>query len=256
VMRSYVADLHVHTLLSPCAEVEMTPRNIIEQALEIGVDIVAITDHNAGDNIIAAERAAEGTGILVIPGMEVETREEVHFIALFESLAVYAEWQRFVDLHITELVNDEDAFGGQFVVDHEDNLVEVKEVMLLASLHCSLAEATAEVKRLGGVAIASHVDRPSYSVISQLGFVPADVTLAAVEVSRRCQDKGTQSRIREATGLPLVTASDAHTIGDFINGPKTVLHLEEASLSEVKLALSGLQGRHIGEFLYAPETTR
>lgn len=253
-LRPYVADLHVHTLLSPCAEVEMTPRNIVQTALENGVDIVAITDHNAGDNIIAAQRAAEGTGLLVIPGMEVETREEVHFIALFESLEVYAKWLDFVALHITELVNDEDAFGGQFVVDHEDNLVEVKEVMLLASLHCSLAEATAEVDRLGGVSIASHVDRPSYSVISQLGFIPANVKLAAIEVSRRCRDKEAQDRIRDATWMSMITASDAHTIDDFINGPKTVFYLQQASLAELKLAFAKEGGRRIGAFLYGPDS--
>ena len=90
------ADLHVHSLLSPCAAVEMTPRNIIRNAVAAGVDIVAITDHNAGDNVAAALRAAVGSGVTVLPGMEGQTREEVHLLTLFEKMRDLVIWCDFI----------------------------------------------------------------------------------------------------------------------------------------------------------------
>ncbi|AJQ29379.1 PHP domain protein [Pelosinus fermentans JBW45] len=85
-MRQFVADLHVHSVLSPCAAVEMTPRSIVWHAAKHGIDIVAITDHNACDNVVAVFEAAKGTNVVILPGMEVETEEEVHMIVLFEKM--------------------------------------------------------------------------------------------------------------------------------------------------------------------------
>src|SRR5450830_1898263 len=105
MMRWFRADLHVHTLLSPCAAVEMTPRNIVRHALIAGVDIVAITDHNAGDNVVATLRAARGTGVVVLPGMEVQTHEEVHLLTLFEKIRDFMKWCEFIKMHRTNLHN-------------------------------------------------------------------------------------------------------------------------------------------------------
>ncbi len=244
-MRRYVADLHVHTLLSPCAAVEMTPRNIVWHAARHGVDIVAITDHNAGDNVPAALAAAKGTDVTVLPGMEVETKEEVHLVVLFEKPRQLFAWEKIVAAHRSGRMNDPDRFGAQFVVDAEDNLVAVKEEMLLASLTLSLEETCDQVNALGGLAIASHVDRPAYSVLSQLGFIPPGLALTAVEVSRRVARAEAAKRFPAIGKWPVVTASDAHTIEDFLAGPKMAFNIEEPTLAEIRQALYNENSRGV-----------
>ena len=245
MMRCMIADLHIHSLLSPCAAVEMTPRSIVENAMRCGVDVIAITDHNACDNVSAAIEAARGTKITVLPGMEVETKEEVHVLVLFDTLAQMKEWEKYVDAHRSGLLNDEERFGAQFIVDAGDRFIGTKREMLLASLSCGFEEVTAEATGRGGICIASHVDRPLYSVISQLGFIPPGAKLAAVEVSRNMDVKSAAARIPPIGHLPVVTASDAHTLKDFINGPKTEIYMEYPSLAEIIRALNNEGGRRV-----------
>ena len=237
MMRRYVADLHVHSLLSPCAEIEMTPSNIVWHAVQHKVDIVAITDHNACDNVGAALEAAKGTDVTILPGMEVESKEEVHLIVLFEKMRQLKEWEEFTKCHMSGRLNNAERFGAQFIVDAEDNFVAEKTEMLLASLTVGVAQITEQVKKIGGICIASHVDRPTYSIISQLGFIPADVELAAVEVSRNMSIEQAPKRIPAIGCLPIITASDAHVMDDFINGPKTVFYMEQPTLPEIRQAL-------------------
>lgn len=245
MMRCYVADLHIHTLLSPCASVEMTPRNIIETAVKYGVDIIAITDHNACDNVSSVIEAAEGTSVAVLPGMEVETREEVHIVVLFDNIEQLKTWEVFVQNHMLGLLNDESSFGGQFIVDAKDEFVGIKPEMLLASLTCGIEEVTAEVSAIGGICIASHVDRPVYSILSQLGFIPSDAVLSAMEVSRRLTVAQAIERFKTVSNIPVITSSDAHTISDFISGPKTVFYMEKPTLPEIKQALLNKNNRRI-----------
>ena len=244
-MRWFRADLHVHTVLSPCAAVEMTPRNIIRHAQSAGIDIVAITDHNAGDNVAAALRATAGTTVTVLPGMELQTREEVHLLALFGKMREFLKWCEFILPHRSPLRNDETRFGPQFVVDETDELIRVEETMLLASTDLSLEEAVTQVNALGGIAIAAHVDRPMFSCLTQLGFIPPDLGLAAVEVSRNTRADSAREKYPRIGGLPIITSSDAHTIEDFITGPKTMFLAETPTLSEIRQALAGKEGRRI-----------
>ena len=245
MMRWFRADLHVHTVLSPCAAVEMTPRNIVRHAQAAGIDIVAITDHNAGDNVAAALRAAAGTTVAVLPGMELQTREEVHLLALFGKMREFVKWCEFVLPHRSPLRNDETRFGPQFVVDETDELIRVEEAMLLASTDLSLEEAVTEVNALGGIAIAAHVDRPMFSCLTQLGFIPPDLGLAAVEVSRNTRVESAREKLPRIGGLPIITSSDAHTIEDLLSGPKTMFLAETPTLSEIRQALAGKEGRRI-----------
>lgn len=245
MMRCFVADLHVHSLLSPCADVEMTPRNIIISAVNCGVDIVAITDHNSCDNVCAAIEAAAGTGVTVVPGMEVETQEEVHLVVLFDNIMQLKSFNVFVESHLSGLINDESRFGAQFIVNARDELIGTREEMLLASLLCGVGEVTAEARARGGICIASHIDRPAYSILSQLGFIPPDALLAAVEVSRRTSVTKAPELFPAIGRLPVITSSDAHYLRDFIAGPKTVLYLEEPTLAEIKQAFGGQNNRKI-----------
>lgn len=244
-MRWFRADLHVHTLLSPCAAVEMTPRNIIRHAQSAGIDIVAITDHNAGDNVAAALRCAAGTDVAVVPGMEVQTREEVHLLTLFGKMREFAKWCDFVSHHRSSLQNDDQKFGAQFVVDEADELVRIEKNMLLASTDLSVEEVAGQVADMGGITIAAHVDRPSFSLLSQLGFIPPESGLDAVEVSRNMRVDQARSRFPAIGSLPVISSSDAHTIDDFISGPKTMFLMESPTFSEMRQALVGEEGRRI-----------
>lgn len=238
----FTADLHVHTLLSPCAAVEMTPRNIIWHAVEKGINIIAITDHNACDNVVAAIKAAENTDVTVIPGMEVETREEAHFIVLFEKMRQLRAWEQLVEKNRPQLLNDEKKFGAQFVVDAEDNLISVKEDLLLCSLCISASELVNCIHELGGLVIASHIDRPAYSIVSQLGFIPPDLHVDAVEISRRSRQEK-KHLLFAPQHIPVMTSSDAHTMEDFMSGPVTYFDLNRPTFEEIRQALRGVNGR-------------
>jgi PHP family Zn ribbon phosphoesterase len=222
----------------------MTPRQIIMYAAALGIDIVAITDHNASENIKAALDAARNYKITVIPGMELQTREEVHVICLFPDLAALEDWQHVINQKLPNLKNNENIFGAQFIVDSEDELVAVDERMLLASADISIEDAVAGVAKRGGICIASHVDRPSYSVLSQLGFIPEGVNFAALEISRRTTPEQLCEIFPMARVLPVITSSDAHRISDLL-GPKTIFYIQEPTLTEIAMALRGENGRKV-----------
>lgn len=243
-MHSILADFHIHTLLSPCAEIEMTPHHIVMRAAEFGIGAVAITDHNASANALAAVKAGERYGVKVFPGMEVECLEEAHIVVLFDTLKQLNAWQQLVDGKMNGLLNNAEKFGGQFVVDDDDNFIREEERLLLAPLKMTAAEVVREAERLGGMSIAAHIDRPSYSIVGQLGFIEPDFGFAAAEISAAGWRASKQSKLQRVAGyLPFVTDSDAHNIMDFVQGPKNLITVEELTVAELKLALTNSSGR-------------
>src|SRR5512141_848639 len=122
-MKQFRADLHVHTVLSPCADVEMIPPLIVQRALENNIDLIAITDHNASANVRAVQKAAGSTDLIVLAGMEVQSREDVHLLTLFETLDALEAWQEQVDNALPNLPNDPDYFGEQFIVDETGEFI-------------------------------------------------------------------------------------------------------------------------------------
>ena len=243
-MRTLLADFHIHTLLSPCAEIEMTPHHIVMRAAQYGVDAVAITDHNASANAAAAVEAAKNYGVKVFPGMEVECREEAHIVVLFDTLEQLAAWQKIVDANMSGLKNNAGRFGAQFIVDDDDNFIAEEERMLLGPLKLPAAEVIQKVNAMGGMAIAAHVDRPSYSLLMQLGFLPSDMGLAAAEISAAGIRELKEQTLKLALGgLNYVTDSDAHMMDSFINGPKNLITVKSLTVAELKLALAAEDGR-------------
>ncbi len=243
-MKTLLADFHIHTLLSPCAEIEMTPHHIVMRAAQYGVDAVAITDHNASANAAAAVEAAKNYGVKVFPGMEVECREEAHIVVLFDTLEQLAAWQKIVDANMSGLKNNAERFGAQFIVDDDDNFIAEEERMLLGPLKLPAAEVIQKVNAMGGMAIAAHVDRPSYSLLMQLGFLPSDMGLAAAEISSAGIRELKEQKLKLALGgLNYVTDSDAHMMDSFINGPKNLITVKSLTVAELKLALASEDGR-------------
>ena len=207
-MPCLAVDLHIHTALSPCADDEMTPCNIANMAFLKGLDVIAVTDHNACDNAAAVMEAA-GDRLLVIPGMEVQTEEEAHVLAYFRTLSDALSFSGSIRTHLPGIPNRPDIFGRQWILDAQDRTVGEREDMLLASVSLSLDETVALIHAHGGTAVPAHVDRDSYSVLSQLGFMPRHLPITAIEVSRGgINPLGDDWRV--------LTSSDAHRLGDIL----------------------------------------
>ncbi len=242
-LRMLRLDLHIHTVLSPCAEVEMIPPLIVRRAQEVGLELIAITDHHAAENVEAVQRAAIGSGLTVLPGMEVQTREEAHILCLFDTLEQVGRWQEIVYESLPRAKNRPEMLGPQFVVDETGEFVRENERLLLASTALTTEAVVAQVRDLGGLAIASHVDRPSFSLLGNLGFVPPGLALAGLEISARGNVDQLYGQHPGLESWPLIRSSDAHCLADM--QAWTTATLKEPTLAELGLALRGSQGRSI-----------
>ena len=217
----------------------MLPPLIVERALALGLGLVAVTDHNTACNAGAVWRAAQGTGLAVWPGLEVQTREEVHLLCLFEAWEVALDWQARVYAALPPRANRPEVFGAQWAVDHRGDYVRTIDRLLATSTALGVEEVVEGVGALGGLVIAAHVDRPSYSLLGSLGFVPEGLALAALEVTARGVGKpppGTE-------GWPLVSSSDAHCLAEMRVG--MFLEVAAPTLAEFRRALAGHAGRRL-----------
>jgi hypothetical protein len=233
----------VHTVLSPCAEVEMIPPLIVRAAVERGLSLLAVTDHNASANVAAVQQAAAGSGVTVLPGMELQTREDVHVICLFDTLDQCAAWQARVDRGLPAQPNDPEFFGEQFVVDADGEFVRREDRLLLAAAEIGFDEAVAAVQALGGLAIPAHVDRTAFGLLAHLGFVPSGVPIEALEISRFVTPAAARQRFPQVAGYALVQDGDAHRLDEM--GAGMTLTLEAPTLAEIRLALAGQGGRKV-----------
>ena len=243
-MRAFRADLHVHTALSPCAEPEMTPGNIVGLALEYGLDIVAVTDHNSGENVRAVLGFAEGTGVTVWPGMEVQTREEVHLVVLAPSPEALEDWQGFIYGGLPDRPNRPELFGEQQLFDKEGRVTGTVDRLLATSVFFSVDEVRREAGRRGLVCYPAHIDRPVSSYISNLGLVPPAAEFAVIEVSKTVGVREVERRFPSLRGRTFVVSSDAHRLEEL--GPaRTTLYLREPTLAEFRAAIAGRGGRRV-----------
>ena len=243
--RFYTCDLHNHTCMSPCACLDMHPRALVQAFLARGLDVVAITDHNSSENIVHVMQAARGTPLVIIPGMEVTTQEEAHVLALFASLEAVARFQEIVYSRLPGK-NDEQRFGCQPIVNEREEVEAFNTHLLFSATDMALGEVTSCIHRLDGIAIASHIDRSFFSVVSQLGLVPANACFDGLEISAALGIAGGRQRFPELAGYTLVTASDAHCLED-VGRSCTRMLLESPCFEEIKLALGRTNGRHVAE---------
>lgn len=242
-MRDYHADLHLHTVLSACADVEMIPPLIVEEALYKGLHVIAITDHNATANAAAVMAAARGTELVVLPGMELLTQEEVDVLCLFDDLAQTAAWQAQVDAWSLPLHNDAGRFGPQYVVDAAGDFVAEDPRMRKAPVPVGLDEAARAVHALGGLFIPAHVERDVYGLLHTLGFWPPDLEADAAEVSHVLRPRQAYEQFPSLRHIPIISNSDAHFL-DWIGHVRTVFRLERApSVSTLRQALQQRDGQ-------------
>ncbi len=213
----------------------MIPPLIVRRALELGLDLIAVTDHNATHNIEAMQRAAAATPLIVWPGMEVQTREEVHLLCLFDHNAAAFAWQRRVDDALPARLNEAEHFGAQFVVDENGEFIREHTPLLLTSTAFSMEEVVTQVNALGGLVIPCHVDRPSFSLLANLGFVPPQLDVPALEISARLTVAQARAQFPMLGRWPLVQDGDAHRLSEMI--ARTRVSLAAPTIQELRLAL-------------------
>ena len=241
-LRTYVAELHVHTVVSPCAAVEMIPPLIVREALEKGINLIAITDHNSSANVEAVQKAAKGTGLEVLPGMELQTSEEVHLLCIFDVLAQLEAWQKEVDDRLPPRENDIEHFGEQFVVDENGEFLRREPRLLSTSAKISLEEAVGGVLELGGITIPAHVNRRAFSLIANLGFVPPDLPVDALEISRHIGPSQARDKL-QLRGFTLIQNGDVHRLDEFMG--VNIFKLAAPTIVELQRAFRNERGRSV-----------
>ena len=245
MLRAFRCDLHLHTCLSPCADLEMYPRAIVEKAIAENLDIIAICDHNASENTQFVLRSAGGKPLTVLPGMEITSREEVHLLALFDTPDGLRNIQEIVYGHLSG-TNREEVFGCQAIVNDSDEVEGFNERFLLGATTLSLHEIVHHIHSYGGLAIASHIDREGFSVISQLGFLDPDIPVDALEITHQTGIRDGRLKYPELSQYPFIESSDAHFIDDIGKGT-TTMFLERGTIDELKMAFERRGGRYIQE---------
>ncbi|MBI4843428.1 MAG: PHP domain-containing protein [Nitrospirae bacterium] len=242
MLKEFTADLHIHTCLSPCADIDMSPMAIVKKAVEKKIGIIGVTDHNSAENAGAVIRAAEGTGIKVIPGMEVTTAEEVHILAFFGELSGVLRLQDFVFENLMPGNNRPDFFGEQVVADEHDNVLGFNERLLSTATSLTIDTLVKEIHAGEGLAVGAHIDREGFGIISQLGFIPESLRLDALEISPRTTFETALERYKNYISFPWISFSDAHRLDD-IGRRTTVFTMEAPTLAELTHALQNINGR-------------
>jgi hypothetical protein len=220
----------------------MIPPLIVSEAIERGIQIIAITDHNASANVASVKKAA-GTDLVVLPGMELQTREEVHVLCLFQEDSQLEDWQHFVESRLPRLENRPDYFGEQFVVDETGEFIRRETRFLLTTAEISLDEAAIKISRLGGLAIPAHVDRKAFGLIANLGFLPDGVPIEAVEISRLASPDTVDQLYPQLKGIPRIQSGDVHRLSDFMGVNEFTL--EAPTIHEIRQAFANSGGRSL-----------
>jgi 3',5'-nucleoside bisphosphate phosphatase len=243
-MKWYKADLHIHTVLSPCGDLEMSPVKIIEKALEMNLSLLGITDHNSTRHCSLTMELGSRNGITVIPGAEVTTQEEIHCLALFEDIDAAGEFQKFIDTSLITIRNRPDVFGHQLLVDEAENITDEEERLLIVGLDAGIEEVENKVHELGGIFIPAHIDRPGNSLMSQLGFIPENLKFDAIEISKAVAPEILMKEYAIPDTYTLIRNSDAHYLHQ-IGSNLCMYYLEKPDFSEFRMALNGAGGRKI-----------
>lgn len=207
----------------------------------MGINLLAITDHNASANIEAVQKAAGKFNITVLPGMELQTKEEVHVLCLFDTFDQIRKFQSVVDSKLPPIKNNPDYFGDQLVVDQNGDFLRKEERLLITSASLTLQEAFDEVEKLNGLFIPAHINRKVNGLLEILGFVPPDIPFLALEISRHLTPAQARQNFPQISNQTLIQNGDVHRLDEFIG--TTYYELKEPTIAEIKLALQFKEGR-------------
>lgn len=221
-------DLHNHSCLSPCANDDFTPALLAIQAMETGIQVLALSDHNTCLNNPAFSSVCQLCGIFPLFGIEVNTVEDVHVLVLFEHLEDSLEFGAFIDHLLPDIKNDPKLFGNQLIVDADGNTTGTFSKSLLSTSGISYEDTIEEGLSRDALVIPAHIDRPANSVLANLGFLPK-LPYSAVEAIR-------PDLKAETWGNTIITGSDAHAY-EQVGRRAFELEVDELSFSGIKEGL-------------------
>lgn len=203
------ADLHIHSCLSPCGDNDMTPGNILGMAVVKGLDAVAIADHNAARNLPAAQKIADAYGLLLVPAIEITTREEVHMLGYFPDVPTAVDFGAMLKEHLPQKKNKPSFFGEQLVMDEDDQVIDTEDALLIGATDLPLEECAEKVRAVGGVPVPAHINRGNNGLLINLGFMPPEPAFTTVEVWRDLP-----CPLEPLENKHVLHSSDAHYLGD------------------------------------------
>lgn len=242
MLKWYKADLHIHSVLSPCGSLDMSPTAIFSHAKKMGIDIVAITDHNSMKNSVVYEKASKKYNLSYFYGVEIQTAEEIHLIALFDNGKDAMKFDKKLYKSLLPIKNNPDFFGDQVIIDENENILGFEETALINSSMWSFDEAIKEVKKSGGFSFPAHVDATSFSVIAQLGFVPDNPDIFALGITKKCKLNKFLQKYPSLKSYSFIKNSDAHYPNEVGTG-YTEFYIENVGFNEIIYALQKKNGR-------------
>lgn len=230
-------DLHIHSCLSPCGAEDMTPNNLVHMAALAGLQVIAVADHNSTKNVPAAVKVGESCGVLVVPAMELTTKEDIHVLCLLPSVEKAEEFRQYVYQRLPQRKNRPGAFGHQLVLDENDELVEEEPQLLAFGSSIGIYETAELLESYGGIAIPAHIDRASYSLLGVMGLVDAAMGFSIYEVTPDCDEQALMEKHRFSGGV--LKNSDAHDLTAIRDGERA-LEIRELTAPAVIAAIRNL----------------
>lgn len=206
----YYYDLHMHSCLSPCGDMDMTPNNIVGMSKLLGLDVIALTDHNSVLNCEAVMKLGAENGLCVIPGMELTTMEEIHVVCLFPTYEKALQWNDYVRAHQMQFPNRVDIYGRQVIMNEKDEEIGEVENLLILATDISVMDVKTLVESYDGVCYPAHINRDSMSIISSLGDIPPECDFKTAEVSSSGDVEKLKERYPILNDMLIVRDSDAH----------------------------------------------
>lgn len=235
-MKKYYYDLHVHTALSPCADVLMSPNNILNMAMLKELNIIAVTDHNSCLQLDVIEELKESYEMLIIPGVEVEVKEKYHVVCLFKTFDIARKFQKALSIYLSRRMHDEEIYGEQNLFDAFDDIISNYQISLMGSSNIALLDLKKIVKGLDGILILAHIEKYSSDIFDKLKTVYCNV-FDAIEVNANYDISKINDKIKDLSYL-IFRNSDAHQIMD-ISEPVNFIELEELSIEALFEKIKG-----------------
>ncbi|MCX7985362.1 MAG: PHP domain-containing protein [Bacteroidales bacterium] len=235
-MLNVKADLHIHTVLSPCADTNMSPMAIVQKAFSKGLKIIGITDHNSTLQCRTVKQIADEFGIFTLMGAEITSKEEIHCLVYFDTFENLQNFQDFIDRNLPKIKYNPALHGIQAVLDTSNHVIDQLDYYLGVPLNVGFEEIEETAHALGGIFIPAHVDRIKFSLISQLGYVPENIKADALEIFNQTPLIQFLRENGHVSHFTILKNSDAHTlhsIGQYVSH----FMLDKINFKEIKMAL-------------------